>query len=142
MFCRFFVLFISILIITSPLTFSIINFALASVGPSSQRPDDAVHRGFDRQTEADMAEDGLFTSNFEPLRPVPAAVCLVGVAVGVMVCVCVCLSGCLSVCVTVRPSFCMRVCPSACVPVRLHVCLCVCMVSVCEPVCLYVCLCV
>eukprot|EP00669_Euglena_mutabilis_P002635 TRINITY_DN1330_c0_g1_i2.p1 TRINITY_DN1330_c0_g1~~TRINITY_DN1330_c0_g1_i2.p1 ORF type:complete len:516 (-),score=178.62 TRINITY_DN1330_c0_g1_i2:221-1768(-) len=35
-----------------------------------QRPDDAVHRGFDRQTEADMAEDGLFTSNFEPLRPV------------------------------------------------------------------------
>ncbi len=32
-----------------------------------QRPDDAVIRGFDTQTEADMAEDGNFISNFEPL---------------------------------------------------------------------------
>jgi hypothetical protein len=32
-----------------------------------QRPDDAVHRGFDRQAEADIASDGTFLSNFEPL---------------------------------------------------------------------------
>ena len=32
-----------------------------------QRPDEAIHRGYDKQTEADMARDGLFCSNFEPL---------------------------------------------------------------------------
>ncbi|MGH7630103.1 MAG: hypothetical protein ACREOF_12130 [Gemmatimonadales bacterium] len=32
-----------------------------------QRPDDAIHPGFDRQTEEDMARPGLFCSNFEPL---------------------------------------------------------------------------
>ncbi len=32
-----------------------------------QRPDDAVHPGLDRQTEMDMAEPGLFCSNFQPL---------------------------------------------------------------------------
>ena len=32
-----------------------------------QRPDEAVHRGMDKQTEADMAEPGLFASNYEPL---------------------------------------------------------------------------
>ncbi len=32
-----------------------------------QRPDDAIHRGFDRQTEADIATPGNFLSNFEPL---------------------------------------------------------------------------
>jgi hypothetical protein len=32
-----------------------------------QRPDDAIHPGFDRQTEADMAGPGLFCSNFQPL---------------------------------------------------------------------------
>lgn len=32
-----------------------------------QRPDDAVHRGFDRQAEADLAAEGTFLSNFEPL---------------------------------------------------------------------------
>jgi hypothetical protein len=32
-----------------------------------QRPDDAVHRGLDRQTEADMARPDNFLSNFEPL---------------------------------------------------------------------------
>jgi hypothetical protein len=32
-----------------------------------QRPDDAVHRGLDRQTEADMARSDNFLSNFEPL---------------------------------------------------------------------------
>lgn len=34
-----------------------------------QRPDDAIHRGFDRQAEADLARrDVNFVSNFEPLR--------------------------------------------------------------------------
>jgi hypothetical protein len=32
-----------------------------------QRPDDAVHRGYDHQAEADMASPGSFISNFEPL---------------------------------------------------------------------------
>ncbi len=32
-----------------------------------QRPDDAVHRGLDRQTESDMARSDNFLSNFEPL---------------------------------------------------------------------------
>jgi hypothetical protein len=32
-----------------------------------QRPDDAIHRGFDRQAEADIASPGTFLSNFEPL---------------------------------------------------------------------------
>ena len=32
-----------------------------------QRPDDAVHRGYDRQTESDLSERGNFLSNFEPL---------------------------------------------------------------------------
>ncbi|MBX3179496.1 MAG: hypothetical protein KF886_19240 [Candidatus Hydrogenedentes bacterium] len=32
-----------------------------------QRPDEAIHRGQDKQTERDLAEDGNFISNFEPL---------------------------------------------------------------------------
>jgi hypothetical protein len=32
-----------------------------------QRPDDAIHPGFDKQTEVDMASPGLFCSNFQPL---------------------------------------------------------------------------
>ncbi|HEX7487919.1 MAG TPA: hypothetical protein VF341_03390, partial [Anaeromyxobacteraceae bacterium] len=32
-----------------------------------QRPDDAVHRGFDHQAEADIATPGTFLSNYEPL---------------------------------------------------------------------------
>jgi len=32
-----------------------------------QRPDDAIHRGVDKDAEADMAAPGLFCSNFEPL---------------------------------------------------------------------------
>lgn len=32
-----------------------------------QRPDDAINRGLDTQTEADLSEDGNFISNFEPL---------------------------------------------------------------------------
>jgi hypothetical protein len=34
-----------------------------------QRPDDAIHPGFDKQTEIDMASPGLFCSNFEPIDP-------------------------------------------------------------------------
>jgi hypothetical protein len=34
-----------------------------------QRPDDAIHPGFDKQTEWDMARLGLFCSNFQPLTP-------------------------------------------------------------------------
>jgi phosphoenolpyruvate carboxykinase (diphosphate) len=32
-----------------------------------QRPDDAIHRGFDKDAEADLAGPGNFISNFEPL---------------------------------------------------------------------------
>ncbi len=32
-----------------------------------QRPDEAIHRGYDRQTEADFAQPGNFLSNYEPL---------------------------------------------------------------------------
>jgi len=32
-----------------------------------QRPDDAIHRGFDRDAERDLALPGTFLSNFEPL---------------------------------------------------------------------------
>ncbi|MFO1064708.1 MAG: hypothetical protein U0892_12665 [Pirellulales bacterium] len=32
-----------------------------------QRPDDAIHRGLDKQTEADMARSGNFYCNYEPL---------------------------------------------------------------------------
>jgi hypothetical protein len=32
-----------------------------------QRPDEAIHRGFDAQAEADLATPGTFISNFEPL---------------------------------------------------------------------------
>jgi phosphoenolpyruvate carboxykinase (diphosphate) len=39
-----------------------------------QRPDDAVHRGLDKQTEIDMARSDNFISNFEPLTWVQAQV--------------------------------------------------------------------
>ncbi|MBU1677886.1 MAG: hypothetical protein KKD86_03370 [Bacteroidetes bacterium] len=32
-----------------------------------QRPDEAIHRGFDKQAEADLASPNTFISNFEPL---------------------------------------------------------------------------
>lgn len=32
-----------------------------------QRPDDAIHRGYDKQAEADIAARGTFLSNFQPL---------------------------------------------------------------------------
>ena len=34
-----------------------------------QRPDDAIHRGFDQQAEWDLAQPGTFLSNFQPLDP-------------------------------------------------------------------------
>ena len=37
-----------------------------------QRPDDAVHRGLDRQTEADMSRPDNFISNFQPLSAAEA----------------------------------------------------------------------
>jgi hypothetical protein len=33
-----------------------------------QRPDDAIHRGLDKQAEADLASEGNFICNFEPLN--------------------------------------------------------------------------
>ena len=33
-----------------------------------QRPDDAIHRGFDKQTEKDLSRPGNFISNFECLN--------------------------------------------------------------------------
>ena len=33
-----------------------------------QRPDDAIHRGYDKQTESDFTRDDNFFSNYEPLR--------------------------------------------------------------------------
>jgi hypothetical protein len=37
-----------------------------------QRPDDAIHRGYDQQTEADFARLDNFFSNYEPLTPADA----------------------------------------------------------------------
>jgi hypothetical protein len=34
-----------------------------------QRPDDAIHRGYDKQTESDFAQTDNFFSNYEPLTP-------------------------------------------------------------------------
>ncbi|HTV60930.1 MAG TPA: hypothetical protein VMH30_00015 [Verrucomicrobiae bacterium] len=34
-----------------------------------QRPDDAIHRGYDKQTEADFTQADNFFSNYEPLTP-------------------------------------------------------------------------
>ncbi len=42
-----------------------------------QRPDDAIHRGYDKQTEQDFAQPGNFFSNYEPL-PIDAAKQLIG----------------------------------------------------------------
>ncbi len=43
------------------------KFAVNCESRLFQRPDDAVHRGLDRQTEADLARSDNFLSNFEPL---------------------------------------------------------------------------
>lgn len=37
-----------------------------------QRPDDAIVRGYDKQTESDMSGTGLFISNYAPLTPADA----------------------------------------------------------------------
>ena len=37
-----------------------------------QRPDDAVHRGLDKQTEWDLSQPGSFISNFQPLNTAEA----------------------------------------------------------------------
>ncbi|MCF7764664.1 MAG: hypothetical protein K9N62_13420 [Verrucomicrobia bacterium] len=37
-----------------------------------QRPDEAIHRGYDKQTELDLSEPGNFLSNYEPLTPADA----------------------------------------------------------------------
>ena len=37
-----------------------------------QRPDEAIHRGYDKQAEQDLAEPGNFLSNFEPMRQTDA----------------------------------------------------------------------
>lgn len=37
-----------------------------------QRPDDAINRGLDKQTESDLSEEGNFISNFEPLTSADA----------------------------------------------------------------------
>jgi hypothetical protein len=37
-----------------------------------QRPDEAIHRGYDKQAEQDLSEPGNFLSNFEPLRQADA----------------------------------------------------------------------
>jgi hypothetical protein len=34
-----------------------------------QRPDDAIHRGYDKQTEGEFAQPGNFFSNYQPLTP-------------------------------------------------------------------------
>jgi hypothetical protein len=34
-----------------------------------QRPDDAIHRGYDKLTEQELAQPGNFISNFQPLTP-------------------------------------------------------------------------
>ena len=44
-----------------------------------QRPDDAVHRGFDLQAEADIATPGTFITNFEPLSRAQARAIVEGV---------------------------------------------------------------
>jgi hypothetical protein len=37
-----------------------------------QRPDDAIHRGYDKQAESDFAQPDNFFSNYEPLTPADA----------------------------------------------------------------------
>lgn len=37
-----------------------------------QRPDDAIHRGLDKQTELDLSQPGSFISNFQPLETAEA----------------------------------------------------------------------
>jgi hypothetical protein len=50
-----------------PLTSDAAKFSLNCEYRLFQRPDDAVHRGLDKQTEADVSRPDNFLSNFEPL---------------------------------------------------------------------------
>jgi hypothetical protein len=50
-----------------------VKFILNAERRLFQRPDDAVHRGLDKQTEADFARTDNFISNFEPLSAEQAA---------------------------------------------------------------------
>ena len=49
------------------------KFAVNCESRLFQRPDDAIHRGLDRQTEIDLARADNFLSNFEPLTSQQAA---------------------------------------------------------------------
>ena len=39
-----------------------------------QRPDDAIHRGYDQQSESDFVQPGTFFSNYQPLTPADARI--------------------------------------------------------------------
>ncbi len=58
--------------LTVPAPDSSLKFAVNCEARLFQRPDDAIHRGLDRQTEADLARPDNFLSNFEPLTSVQA----------------------------------------------------------------------
>jgi hypothetical protein len=45
-----------------------VKFAINCEYRLFQRPDEAIHRGFDNQTESDLARRDNFISNFEPLK--------------------------------------------------------------------------
>jgi hypothetical protein len=44
-----------------------VKFVVNTESRLFQRPDDAIHRGYDKQAEADLAKPDNFLSNFEPL---------------------------------------------------------------------------
>ncbi len=58
---------------SGPLARGSFKFAVNAEYRLFQRPDDAVHRGLDKQTEADMSRPDNFISNFEPLTAGDAA---------------------------------------------------------------------
>lgn len=49
-----------------------VKFVLNTEARLFQRPDEAIHRGYDKQTEKDLSEPGNFLSNFEPMRQTDA----------------------------------------------------------------------
>jgi hypothetical protein len=46
-----------------------VKFALNCEQRLFQRPDDAIHRGYDKQTESDFVQPDNFFSNYQPLTP-------------------------------------------------------------------------
>jgi hypothetical protein len=58
-----------------------VKFVLNTEARLFQRPDDAIHRGYDKVTEADFSKPGNFFSNYEPL-PSKAARDLMEDAIG------------------------------------------------------------